>query len=397
MKKKVFLLLAAVGMGTVASAQVYGTDEKDYVRFVPASSEVVQTNGAKPFLSGQERFRLSGPGDNWFVSAKVGASVFDGTPLGCGDMFDRTNFTALFNLGKWHSRFFGTRLTYQGFHFQNADKVSMDYHNLHGDLMLNLSSFYRQSYDPMPRWNLVPYVGFGILRNSDLHINPFAVSYGALLNYRVTDRVYLEMEVGGTSTYQKFDGLGRDKRFGDNLFSASIGLSVGIGKQGFQRKRVLEVLDTDGQGITRNLTPFPRNDFQGLRELNERLGKGGDGDGLGDSLSTSGLRGLDAPILFFFKINTTNLVDRQQLVNIKEIARAVMENDLKVKVIGAADSRTGKPRHNRALSVRRAKYIAKLLIKAGVPKDRMQGISRGGIDMYKPYTANRHTCVILYK
>ena len=81
------------------------------------------------------------------------------------------------------------------------------------------------------------------------------------------------------------------------------------------------------------------------------------------AVENSGIQ-LDAPILFFFKINSTNLVDKQQLVNIGEIAGAVKENNLSVKIIGAADSKTGTPKHNRALSVKRAKYIAKLLMKA---------------------------------
>ena len=34
---------------------------------------------------------------------------------------------------------------------------------------------------------------------------------------------------------------------------------------------------------------------------------------------------------------------------------------------------------------------------AGVPKEKMIGVSQGGINLYKPYTANRHTCVIVYK
>ena len=73
------------------------------------------------------------------------------------------------------------------------------------------------------------------------------------------------------------------------------------------------------------------------------------------------------------------------------------EYNLKVKVIGAADSRTGSNEYNRKLSIKRAKYIAKLLIDAGVQKEKLQGVSLGGIDIYKPYTANRHTCVILSK
>ena len=51
------------------------------------------------------------------------------------------------------------------------------------------------------------------------------------------------------------------------------------------------------------------------------------------AVENSGIQ-LDAPILFFFKINSTNLVDKQQLVNIGEIAGAVKENNLSVKIIG---------------------------------------------------------------
>ena len=105
----------------------------------------------------------------------------------------------------------------------------------------------------------------------------------------------------------------------------------------------------------------------------------------------------DAPILFFFKINTTDLIDAQQKVEIAEIAAAMKEYNLKAKVIGAAHSQTGSKQHNRKLSIKRAKYIAKLLIDAGVEKERLRGISQGGINIYKPYTANRHTCVILSK
>lgn len=62
---------------------------------------------------------------------------------------------------------------------------------------------------------------------------------------------------------------------------------------------------------------------------------------------------------------------------------------------GGQQDRT--PAHNRTLSIKRCKYIAKLLVKAGVPKSKMTGAIQGGINLYKPYTANRHTCVILYR
>lgn len=388
MKKLNVMLLTLLTLSSGAKAQVvFGENEKDFVKTSSVSYNRIEKKICKPFLSGQEKYKLSDVGSNWFGSIKMGISTFSGAPIGCTDFFSHSRPTMIFSLGKWHSRFFGTRIVYQGFNFVNADNENMSYQNYHGDLMLNVSSFYRTTYTPLPRWDFGPYAGIGVIRNTDLHHAPFALSYGLICSYRITNRLHITAEVGGTSTYQKFDGMGKDKHFGDNLFQASIGVTIGIGKQGYQRKKKLEVVEAEAQEVT----DLANNEsFDGLRKLKERMNSG-------ESTLADGNVQLDVPILFFFKINSTNLVDKQQLVNIKEIAGAVKVNNLRVKIIGAADSKTGTPGYNRRLSVKRAKYIAKLLMKAGVEKNRMEGISRGGIDIYKPYTANRHTCVILYK
>lgn len=388
MKKLNVMLLTLLTLSSGAKAQVvFGENEKDFVKTSSVSYNRIEKKICKPFLSGQEKYKLSDVGSNWFGSIKMGISTFSGAPIGCTDFFSHSRPTMIFSLGKWHSRFFGTRIVYQGINFVNADNENMSYQNYHGDLMLNVSSFYRTTYTPLPRWDFGPYAGIGVIRNTDLHHAPFALSYGLICSYRITNRLHITAEVGGTSTYQKFDGMGKDKHFGDNLFQASIGVTIGIGKQGYQRKKKLEVVEAEAQEVT----DLANNEsFDGLRKLKERMNSG-------ESTLADGNVQLDVPILFFFKINSTNLVDKQQLVNIKEIAGAVKVNNLRVKIIGAADSKTGTPGYNRRLSVKRAKYIAKLLMKAGVEKNRMEGISRGGIDIYKPYTANRHTCVILYK
>ena len=177
---------------------------------------------------------------------------------------------------------------------------------------------------------------------------------------------------------------------GDHIIHASLGLTVDIGNQGWEKKKLKSMPYNTPMETSEN-SSYPKNDYRGLRQLKERM------NSVTNSESVTHAEGFDAPILFFFKINTTHLIDTQQKVNIAEIAAAVKEYDLKVKIIGAADSRTGSPSFNRKLSVKRAKYIAKLLMQAGVPKEKMSGISQGGIDIYQPYTANRHTCVILQK
>lgn len=394
MKKKLSLILGAAFVCSLANAQVYGDDEKDYIKYSQNTPVVLANDNAKPFFSGQEKFHLSSFSSNWFVSVKSGVSIFNGVPLGCDDMFGRIKYMFSASAGKWHSRFFGTRIAYQGFNFDNCNGESMDYQNLHVDILYNLSSYYRDSYATLPRWDFIPYVGAGIMRNSTVGNRPFALSYGAMVSYRVADRVHVTAELGGTSTFQHFDGVGKEKHFGDDLFQASIGLTVDLGKQGYEAKKSLGVLNTGDMGTVTDLTRYPKNDYKGLNDLRKRLS---DEEAARLSQNNGYADGIKSPILFFFKINSTNLVDKQQKVEIGEIAAAVNKYDLKVRIVGAADSKTGKPGYNRKLSVKRARYIAKLLMRAGVSKDRMTGSSQGGINIYKPYTANRHTCVILYK
>ena len=112
--KKLTFLLATFLMASYANAQVvFGENEKEYVKSTSFSSGRQPKKDAKPYLSGQEKFKLSAVGDNWFGSVKAGMSTFTGAPVGCTDFFGHTRPTMLVSFGKWHSRFFGTRLVYQ--------------------------------------------------------------------------------------------------------------------------------------------------------------------------------------------------------------------------------------------------------------------------------------------
>lgn len=382
------LCLAAIS----AQAQVvYSENEQNYVaNMTTTHSSLVSTHTEVQPSFQKASFKLSKIQDNWFASAKMGASAFIGTPQGCSDLLDRVTPSAQFSLGKWHSPYIGTRFGFQGLEMKGADLIKQKYQAYHGDLMLNLSSIHRQDYTTMPRWNLVPYVGAGAIHNKTLRKTAFSLHYGLECNYRFAARLYLTAELGGLSTSKNFDGTGLGHQLGDHIIHASLGLTVGIGNQGWEKKK-LKSMPYYTPMETRENSSYPKNDYRGLRQLKERM------NSVTNSESVTHAEGFDAPILFFFKINTTHLIDTQQKVNIAEIAAAVKEYDLKVKIIGAADSRTGSPSFNRKLSVKRAKYIAKLLMQAGVPKEKMSGISQGGIDIYQPYTANRHTCVILQK
>ena len=96
--KKLTFLLATFLMASYANAQVvFGENEKEYVKSTSFSSGRQPKKDAKPYLSGQEKFKLSAVGDNWFGSVKAGMSTFTGASFAsCG--ISCTSLSSLFSL-----------------------------------------------------------------------------------------------------------------------------------------------------------------------------------------------------------------------------------------------------------------------------------------------------------
>lgn len=189
-------------------------------------------------------------GRNWFIEAKGGASAFLGTPIGCGDVFDRVTPLLQIGVGKWFTPAIGGRIGFQGLSFKNAEFHTMKYQFVHADFLYNITSGIRQNESGIPLWDVIPFVGVGMIHNSDWINNctcqggssgshPFAFTYGVEARYRISDRVHLVGEVSGMLTARNFDGIGTSTKLGDNMISVSAGLSFTIGKTGW--KRVVDI------------------------------------------------------------------------------------------------------------------------------------------------------------
>lgn len=364
-------------------------------------------------------------GRNWFIEAKGGASAFLGTPIGCGDVFDRVTPLLQIGVGKWFTPAIGGRIGFQGLSFKNAEFHTMKYQFVHADFLYNITSGIRQNESGIPLWDVIPFVGVGMIHNSDWINNctcqggssgshPFAFTYGVEARYRISDRVHLVGEVSGMLTARNFDGIGTSTKFGDNMISVSAGLSFTIGKTGW--KRVVDATPYIEQNLAlqdyiaymrdRNAhlekrlagnddgkTVYPKNSYSGLNSLRARLSMNGDSLSSSDHLKVS----IGVPVYFFFKLNTDKLVDKSQLVNLDDIAKMAKQENLKIKISGAADSATGTQSGNQDLGKRRAKFIAKALIKRGVDKSQIKAYNLGGIDKYAANEANRFTTVVLLK
>ena len=195
------------------------------------------------------------------------------------------------------------------------------------------------------------------------------------------------------------------------MVSASVGLSYTIGKRGW--KKVVDSRPYINQNnyllkkhaeysqqanATNNIdTPSTnKNNYSGLNSLRYRMSLGNENnDSSSDSMSQNTKVTIGVPIYFYFKLNTARLVDKSQLVNLDEIAKIAKEQNLTIHISGAADRATGSNKRNRYLSIERAKYIGKQLIKRGISKDSMKATSLGGINQFSPKEANRFGVVLL--
>lgn len=429
-------------------------------------------------------------GKNWFIEIKGGASAFLGTPIGCGDVFDRLSPALQVGLGKWFTPAVGGRVAYQGLSFKNGEFKSMDYHFIHADFLYNLTSGINCNDIGLSRWEVIPYLGVGMIYNPDWSSacmcpghasgsHPFAFSYGLECRYRLNDRMHLVAELSGMTTAKNFDAVGSSSKFGDNMLTLSAGLSFTLGKAGYKRivdakpyiaqnewllsyaerlgnnNRMLRKANVENEKILaeyqkilemeglldlyenkftnkdKSKALFPRNDYSGLNSLRARLNnKGWDGNpenmpkamlkrgegydketekamdafynGELDELQIAyltamrdGTEPIGAPVYFFFNIGTDHLTDASQLLNIDELAKVAKTYNLKVKIIGAADSATGTDSINETLSSKRAAYIMRLMCDRGVASENIKTSHEGGIDDYSPVQANRNTCVVL--
>lgn len=473
-----FLLLSALSLSLVARA--YDVPIADTIRWeiVPQWEELLQP--LEPVYL-ENAVEVSPWRGNWFVNVSGGVSAFVGSPLGCGDVFDRTKPTLSVSVGKWFTPAIGVRAAFQGLQFKDARFESRNFQHLHTDLMWNVMPGIAHSKENF-RWDLIPYVGLGILHNDGLGRHPFAVSYGVQGRYRLAGRLHLTAELGCATTFKDFDGLGAGNKWGDRMLSLTAGFSYTIGKKGWkclvdaspyierngrltgyahslrsendllrqrngmntriiaELEKILKLeglLDKYGDRLSmmrnelggKDMTDnYPKNNYSGLNSLRARLrnahanknkptcdtifiqdedtvymeydhiykngGSYQSNDSIVSSVPVDG-KYIGPPIYFFFSLNSDRLTDNSQLVNLGGIARIAKKHGLRIQIIGAADLATGNDAINNGLSQRRAAYMAGQLQQLGVDANRIETVSAGGIDAYKPMEANRNACVRL--
>ena len=102
------------------------------------------------------------------------------------------------------------------------------------------------------------------------------------------------------------------------------------------------------------------------------------------------------PVFVFFRLAGSYITDSAQMLNIQAAAELSVRENLLVRITGAADSATGSAEKNAALATARAEHVAKLFKERGVPEERIEVRSEGGITTYEPVSANRNCRIELF-
>ncbi len=170
-------------------------------------------------LAAQDKF--------WFVSANVAGSVFYGNEEIDRDISKspfkgfRDNLGLSLAVGRWFSPEIALRTKVNGFWgryiiSEDAETNATNYMVLNEQVLLDVTNIFGGA-DPNRKYHLIPFFGGGFGRNMTYNRWATNLSGGILNQFRLTDRLMLNAELGLTLHTREFTGHD-DRRYGYHSF-----------------------------------------------------------------------------------------------------------------------------------------------------------------------------------
>ncbi len=328
--------------------------------------------------------------DNFFVGAAGGIHVLESAGDGAGSAGGRISPALDIYVGKWMTPSIGVRIGYTGLTGRGwsatespyapatesvpyAEKFGIAY--LHGDVLWNISNTIG-GFKEERLWDFVPYLSAGWLHSYSVEgpkasDNELAVGVGLMNNIRLSKRVDLNLTVSQLLTQESISKSSNTGVLG--MTSVTLGVSVNLGKTGFDR--------------VRNLPEFAEVEpVVPMEDLAvDTLAKADSVAAVADSLAKVIRRvdtvvverevfaGTVSPGAVFFEIGQTTLSTRE-LFHLDFYIRNViaLDKDKVFTITGCADKETGYPARNQQLSELRVQYVYDLLKnKYNIPSERL--------------------------
>lgn len=294
-----------------------------------------------------------------------------------------------------------------------------------GDVMLNLSNLLC-GYNESRVWNFIPYLGAGVLRSFEYRQYTPALRTGIENSFKLGKRVNVFLDLDYTWTTSAFVGMNEpgsvnhsDPAQHHGIVSAELGLQFNLGKTNWdeaispaeyermkaeyeakirQYEAEIAKLRADNDRLRKELDKL-KADYKKLQDENADLKnqiaqlQQNQGDGMGSGIATQRTVFAGTSTSVFFERNSSEINSEKDLVNLRSIAEVAKANpQMKVRVVGSADSATGTPEINQRLSENRAATVAEVLEGLGVDNEIIQE-ARGGIAESDDNTLDRRVVV----
>ena len=355
--KKILLTLLVVGMSMGVMAQT-----EDY----PTKKHSVQTNGFW---------------ENWFVSLGFDAQMMvKGRKTDVG-MFETFAPNAALSVGKWFTPGLGLRFHAQLPSYSTNLGDTDPAYAVHAQSLFNLTNMLG-GYKQERFYNVSPYVGFGCIFGDEIPgWSPW--SFGVLNSFRINNSFSIDVDLFMKS-YSGYVRNGYNWQLG-----AIVGLTWNIGGRGFDASPDMAAISAMHSAQLAGLNEALSAEQDENKNLKQQLAQKPK-EVIVEKIVKEVLA---APQSVFFSFNSAQIASRKEILNLESLANMAKNNGAKLKITGYADSATGVAAYNQLLSERRAKAVAKELVKMGVPEENIIVEGKGGVADVKPSSYNRRVVI----
>ena len=337
-------------------------------------------------------------GSNWFVGVNGGVNIYSGVYTNGESAFSHLSPALDVYVGKWHTPGFGWRVAYRGLNIQTyKDFDHTALMNYHFDAMFNLCNLIG-GYKADRVWNVVPYVGVGWAGRKAMDHENFtnftgtlSANYGILQTFRVAKRLSINLELAGAFFRNGFSGKPGNQGH-DNMWSATAGITVDLGRVGWDNAPDVEALQAIYAGMIDGLqgqlddalaaNKEKQNQIKALEEANKALEA--------EAAALRNVKPLSVSESIFFEFGSSKIASKKETLNIKAYAEAAKAAGVAVKVVGFADV-VGSSEYNVKLSQSRAEAVANVLKENGAQVESVVGY--GESEEYKERFLNRRAVI----
>ena len=346
-------------------------------------SAMAQTND---YPVRENSVQTNGFWDNWFVEFSALGIHADGAKFG-----ESTTYNATAALGKWFTPGLGLR---GQFHFPSYKLNGEEYNDgapnvvaAYAQVMFNVSNMV-WGYGRDSKWSFIPYIGFGRAFSGYHKLgvwSPFCL--GLDIPYQISENWAVSLE----ASIKQFNNIDANK--GRNWMT---GLNINAiwnlpwcKRQGFEASPDMAAVTAMHAAQLAGLNEALSAEQNENKNLKEQLAKKPK-EVIVEKVVKEVLA---APQSVFFSFNSAKIASKKEIMNLESLANMAKNTGAKLKVTGYADSATGVPAYNQQLSERRAKAVAKELIKMGVAEENLVVEGKGGVADVKPSSYNRRVII----